>query len=465
MSESEWTELQYYHLAELSDDFDPPLLVRRSLGDELVEVVELMRTHVYKMYDCEDLQAKRSAWYLFYRGLRIEADMRDFRMRFRPKGIARNQQVADELEVIGHRMEAHVHRARDEGGSFFALRSLWFLAYAVLKLRADEDFLEVSLANAGPDEVILENMNARVELSGSKGQLDPTRPTERMQEAGAWAELECYRGSRILEMMERSTDLKMLGDELTEVVERMRAYMRKVDAEGDALAATCTGWYLLYQALQIEADMRRFRVRFKGGQIRSPSSGWKDIREMARLTEAMERHVHKVHNVTKNPLISLRSLWFLAYAAIKLRALDSQYLDMSLSVSSSDRYVEGELQLRKDAAEQGDASAQYLLGGMYKFGHGGMPQDAAEAAKWFRRAAEQGHASAQFNSGIMYATGEGVPEDAVQSYAWFNIAAGQGDQHAAKAREDFAKFMTREDISRAQQLAREYWKAYVEPFQ
>ena len=31
-----------------------------------------------------------------------------------------------------------------------------------------------------------------------------------------------------------------------------------------------------------------------------------------------------------------------------------------------------------------------------------MPQDAAEAVKWFRLATEQGHASAQFSLGNMY---------------------------------------------------------------
>ena len=273
MDKSEWTELQYYHLAELPDDFDPPLSVRRGLGDELVEVVDLMLVHLNEMLDGDDgRQAFRSAWYLFYRILRIEADMRGFRMRFRPKGITSSQQVAEELEVLGRRLETHVHRAHDEGGPFFALRSLWFLAYAVLKLRAAEHLLEVSLTNARPDEVMLENMHARAELSGSKGQLDSTRPTERVQEAGAWAELEYYpQASGILGKLETSITLKMLGDDLAEVVELMRAHMRKVDAEGDALVATCTGWYLLYQALEVEAGMRRFRVRFKRGQIHSPT--------------------------------------------------------------------------------------------------------------------------------------------------------------------------------------------------
>ena len=43
----------------------------------------------------------------------------------------------------------------------------------------------------------------------------------------------------------------------------------------------------------------------------------------------------------------------------------------------------------KKKAEQGDADSQYILGFMYNNGQG-VPQDHAEAVKWFRLAAEQG---------------------------------------------------------------------------
>ena len=40
-----------------------------------------------------------------------------------------------------------------------------------------------------------------------------------------------------------------------------------------------------------------------------------------------------------------------------------------------------------------------------------MPQNDAEAAKWFRLAANQGVAKAQFNLGIVYATGQGASQE------------------------------------------------------
>ena len=48
--------------------------------------------------------------------------------------------------------------------------------------------------------------------------------------------------------------------------------------------------------------------------------------------------------------------------------------------------------------------AQFNLGLSYDTGTG-VPQDPAEAARWFRRAADQGDATAQQNLGVKYANG------------------------------------------------------------
>ena len=79
----------------------------------------------------------------------------------------------------------------------------------------------------------------------------------------------------------------------------------------------------------------------------------------------------------------------------------------------------------RGAAEQGAAAAQYDLGNMHREGEG-VPQDDAEAVKWYRRAADQGNASAQFNLGVMYAKGQGVPKDDTEAVKWYRRAADQG---------------------------------------
>ncbi len=62
---------------------------------------------------------------------------------------------------------------------------------------------------------------------------------------------------------------------------------------------------------------------------------------------------------------------------------------------------------------------------MYDNGEG-VPQDYAEAVKWYRLAAEQGDASAQYNLGIMYINGKGVPQDYAEAVKWYRLAAEQG---------------------------------------
>ena len=81
------------------------------------------------------------------------------------------------------------------------------------------------------------------------------------------------------------------------------------------------------------------------------------------------------------------------------------------------------------AAEQGDAKAQFNLGGMY-FNGRGVPQDNAQAAQWYRKAAEQGEALAQFNLGVMYADGRGVPQNMAIAKKWLSRACNNGFKKA-----------------------------------
>ncbi len=86
-------------------------------------------------------------------------------------------------------------------------------------------------------------------------------------------------------------------------------------------------------------------------------------------------------------------------------------------------YAEAEKWYRK-AAEQGFAPAQFDLGFMYFFGLG-VTQDYAETARWYRKAAEQGYAVAQFRLGEMYALGQGVPKDLAEAVRLYRKVAEQ----------------------------------------
>jgi len=86
----------------------------------------------------------------------------------------------------------------------------------------------------------------------------------------------------------------------------------------------------------------------------------------------------------------------------------------------------------QQAADKGDAQAQYELGSMYWDAYG-VPQDRAKAAALLQKAADQGNASAQVSLGIIYEKGLGVPKDLVKAAAFYQKAADQGDPSALYA--------------------------------
>jgi TPR repeat protein len=147
-------------------------------------------------------------------------------------------------------------------------------------------------------------------------------------------------------------------------------------------------------------------------------------------------------------------------------------------------------------AEQGDAEAQFTLGGMYTNGYGvwqdyakaaawflkaadhgdakaqialgyacakgqGVPQDDARAMAWYRKAAEQGDAEAQFRLGVIYADEVGVPQDNIEALMWMNLAAAQVSGDTEKVFADrLAKKMTAVQIAQAHKRAQEWTLAF-----
>jgi TPR repeat protein len=72
--------------------------------------------------------------------------------------------------------------------------------------------------------------------------------------------------------------------------------------------------------------------------------------------------------------------------------------------------VVGAVQIWRSLAEQGNATAQFNLGQLYRLGNG-VKADDREALKWYLLAAEGGMVSAQYNLILMYEEGRISPED------------------------------------------------------
>jgi hypothetical protein len=112
------------------------------------------------------------------------------------------------------------------------------------------------------------------------------------------------------------------------------------------------------------------------------------------------------------------------------------------------------------SSEQGNVTAQVMLGAMYASGRG-VPQDYKEAVKWYRFAAEQGHEYAQYNLGNKYKLGQGVPQDYASAHMWWNICGSGGNKKQNRdcvgQRDIIEKQMSPSQIEKAQDMARN-WK-------
>jgi TPR repeat protein len=90
------------------------------------------------------------------------------------------------------------------------------------------------------------------------------------------------------------------------------------------------------------------------------------------------------------------------------------------------------------AAERGDAEAQFNLGMIYDNGlddsHYPTESDRPEAMRWFLAAAEQGLSRAQIKLAEMYAGESETPESSVKACTWFLLGAtGLRGAHLQKA--------------------------------
>src|SRR5665647_434751 len=78
--------------------------------------------------------------------------------------------------------------------------------------------------------------------------------------------------------------------------------------------------------------------------------------------------------------------------------------------------VSDTLDLARKTASEEIRAADTQLEGWYRMGEKywdglGVPQDCAEAAKWWRKAAEQNYSKAQYDLGLCYYTGEGIEKN------------------------------------------------------
>ena len=89
----------------------------------------------------------------------------------------------------------------------------------------------------------------------------------------------------------------------------------------------------------------------------------------------------------------------------------------------------------RKAAMKDNAEAQHQLAMLYLRGDG-VERDTAKTADWLRKAASQGYGAALSQLAMMYEKGIGVPQDKAQAVEWYRKAAEQGH---AEGQRQFAR--------------------------
>ena len=111
------------------------------------------------------------------------------------------------------------------------------------------------------------------------------------------------------------------------------------------------------------------------------------------------------------------------------------------------------LHINQEAAEKGNADAQYTLAMMYEQGRG-VEQSSRKAMEWLEKAARQNHTEAQYLLARMHSHGM----DMVKAYAWFELAARAGDRTARQQMQVLHEQMSEAIVEQAQALA-DKWAA------
>lgn len=133
---------------------------------------------------------------------------------------------------------------------------------------------------------------------------------------------------------------------------------------------------------------------------------------------------------------------------------------VSPKLVSSSAAADGTLESMRKLAEQGDPVAQFSVGSHYATGEG-VPQDYAEAVRWFSLAAEQGHVVSQATLGAYYYAGRGLPQpDLVKAYFWSVLAQAGGDEASKYRLPLLASRLPRDKIVAVQQQADDWIKEH-----
>lgn len=119
-------------------------------------------------------------------------------------------------------------------------------------------------------------------------------------------------------------------------------------------------------------------------------------------------------------------LFLLLFASFNVYSQTASELNEQSKNLIANGDIKAALPLLKQAAELGNAEAQYNYGVCFQQG-AGVSQDDKIANEWFLKSATQGWKDAQFKLAYSFATGRGVVQDNKKAFQWALKCAEQND--------------------------------------
>ena len=158
----------------------------------------------------------------------------------------------------------------------------------------------------------------------------------------------------------------------------------------------------------------------------TPKSCWiahcKELRGLARRDAPNRRGGERRVPCPRNKRDPIFSAFrhFMMLTALMGMIIFSVVLDATQDSGIQAKGQTTEIQELRQAAEQGDVEAQFMLGVAHADDLGDT-----EAVAWLRAAASQGHLTAQLALAARYEGGMGVPQDHGEAIVWYRRAAEQ----------------------------------------
>ena len=120
-----------------------------------------------------------------------------------------------------------------------------------------------------------------------------------------------------------------------------------------------------------------------------------------------------------------------------------------LDPARTDRTSAEAVRWMESAAAGGNVDAMIYLGRLSRTGVG-ILQNFAQASTWIHTAAMRGSSEGMLEMGRLYRDGVGVEKDLIKAYVWFNRAAAARNLDAVRERETIARILTPDELKEAQ---------------